>query len=97
MIRDFLKSLGIEVLEASNATEAIHTARSHTGTIDLLLNDVEMPGMSGWDLAPENRWSKAWHSHSLHIRCGRLAGKGQLRGKAGWSLLHSKTVSVGGI
>ena len=47
MIRDFLKSLGIEVLEA------IHTARSHTGTIDLLLTDVEMPGMSGWDLAPE--------------------------------------------
>src|SRR5437773_8551166 len=53
MIRDFLKSLGIEVLEVSNATEAIHTARSHTGTIDLLLTDVEMPGMSGWDLAPE--------------------------------------------
>jgi two-component system cell cycle sensor histidine kinase/response regulator CckA len=53
MIRDFLKSLGIEVLEASNATEAIHTARSHAGTIDLLLTDVEMPGVSGWDLAPE--------------------------------------------
>ena len=53
MIRDFLKSLGIEVLEVSNATEAIHTARSDTGTIDLLLTDVEMPGMSGWDLAPE--------------------------------------------
>jgi len=53
MIRDFLKSLGIEVLEVSNATEAIHTARSDTGTIDLLLTDVEMSGMSGWDLAPE--------------------------------------------
>ena len=53
MIRDFLESLGIEVLEASNAAEAIHTARSHRGKIDLLLADVEMPGMSGWDLAPK--------------------------------------------
>ena len=53
MIRDFLESLGIEVLEASNAAEAIHTARSHPGKIDLLLTDVEMPGMSGWESASE--------------------------------------------
>src|SRR5207247_11206901 len=53
LIRDFLKSLGIDVREVSNATEAIHTARADTGTIDLLLTDVEMSGMSGWDLAPE--------------------------------------------
>jgi len=51
MIRDFLESLGIEVLEASNAAEAIHTARSHPGKINLLLTDVEMPGMSGWESA----------------------------------------------
>jgi two-component system, cell cycle sensor histidine kinase and response regulator CckA len=53
MIRDFLESMGIEVLEATNAAEAIHTAQSHSGTIDLLLTDVEMPGMSGWLLAPQ--------------------------------------------
>jgi two-component system cell cycle sensor histidine kinase/response regulator CckA len=53
MLRDFLESWGITVLEASNASEAIHTARSHPGTIDLLLTDVEMPVMSGWNLAPE--------------------------------------------
>jgi two-component system cell cycle sensor histidine kinase/response regulator CckA len=51
MIHDFLESLGIEVLEASNAAEATHIARSHPGTIDLLLTDVEMPGMSGWESA----------------------------------------------
>lgn len=51
MIRHFLESLGMEVLEASEAVEAIHTVRSHPGTIDLLLTDVEMPGMSGWESA----------------------------------------------
>jgi len=53
MVRGFLESLGIEVLEASNAADAIHTASSHPGPIDLLLTDVEMPGMSGWHLAPK--------------------------------------------
>ena len=44
MIRDFLESLGIEVLEVSNAAEAIHTARSHPGKIDLLLTDEKWHG-----------------------------------------------------
>ena len=51
MVSDFLKSLGIDVLEASSAAEAIQIVRSHPGTIDLLLTDLEMPGMSGWELA----------------------------------------------
>jgi two-component system, cell cycle sensor histidine kinase and response regulator CckA len=49
MVRDFVKSLGMEVLETSNAGDAIHTARSHPGTIDLLLTDIDMPRMSGWE------------------------------------------------
>jgi DNA-binding response OmpR family regulator len=53
MVRDFLKSLGMEVLEASNAEEAIHTARSHAGTIDLLLTDIDMPRKSGWESAKQ--------------------------------------------
>ena len=48
MVRDFMESLGIEVLEASNSAKAIDNARCHPGTIDLLLTDVEMPGTSGW-------------------------------------------------
>src|ERR1700730_15530389 len=51
MIRDFLESLGMEVLEASHTAEAIHTAHSHQGTIHLLLTDIEMARMSGWKLA----------------------------------------------
>ncbi len=53
MIRDFLESLSMNVLEAVKAAEAIHTACYHPGTIDLLLTDVEMPGMSGWESANE--------------------------------------------
>jgi two-component system cell cycle sensor histidine kinase/response regulator CckA len=53
MVRDFLVSQGIKVLEASNAAEAIHTARSHPGTIDLLLTDINMPRMSGWESAKQ--------------------------------------------
>jgi CheY-like chemotaxis protein len=53
MIREFLESLGFDVLEAASAAEAIHAAQSHLGTIDLLLTDMEMPGMSGQDLAPK--------------------------------------------
>jgi two-component system cell cycle sensor histidine kinase/response regulator CckA len=53
MIRDFLKSLGMEILETSNAAEAIHVARSYPGTIDLLLTDIDMPRMSGWESAKQ--------------------------------------------
>jgi two-component system cell cycle sensor histidine kinase/response regulator CckA len=51
MVRDSLEPMGISVLEASNAAEAIHTTRTHPGTIHLLLIDIEMPGMSGWESA----------------------------------------------
>jgi CheY-like chemotaxis protein len=53
IVRDFLKPLGMEVLETSNAPDAIHAARSHPGTIDLLLTDIDMPRMSGWESAKQ--------------------------------------------
>jgi two-component system cell cycle sensor histidine kinase/response regulator CckA len=53
MVRGFLQSLGMEVLEASNAAKAIRTARSYPGTIDLLLTDIDMPRMSGWESAKQ--------------------------------------------
>ncbi len=51
MVRDFLESMSITVLEASSGQEAIRITRTHPGTIDLLLTDVEMLGMSGWESA----------------------------------------------
>ncbi len=49
--REVLSHAGYAVLESSNAKEALHLARQHSGRIDVLLTDVVMPGMNGADLA----------------------------------------------
>ena len=46
-----LKNAGYTVLLASSPDEAIKISLDFAGTIDLLLTDVMMPGMSGPDLA----------------------------------------------
>jgi PAS domain S-box-containing protein len=46
-----LELLGYKVLTASDGYQGIQVAESHEGKIDLVLTDVIMPGMSGWDLA----------------------------------------------
>jgi two-component system, cell cycle sensor histidine kinase and response regulator CckA len=46
-----LISLGYSVLTANTPNEAIRLARNHTGEIHLLMTDVVMPDINGWDLA----------------------------------------------
>jgi PAS domain S-box-containing protein len=48
-----VQSLGYEVLDASNATQAVNRSSSHHGRIDLLLCDIAMPGEDGRELAAE--------------------------------------------
>ncbi len=51
MGQDMLEALGYRVLTAGTPTEAISQVKTHTGEIDLLVTDMVMPEMNGWDLA----------------------------------------------
>ncbi len=46
-----LRRLGYTVIAASTPSEATDLAREHVGEIDLLVTDVVMPEMNGYDLA----------------------------------------------
>ncbi len=46
-----LRSSGFTVLTAASGAEALAVAANHRGSVDLLLSDIVMPGMSGRDLA----------------------------------------------
>ena len=51
IIVETLTDAGYAVLQAENATIALALARGYQGTIDLLVTDVVMPGLTGADLA----------------------------------------------
>ncbi len=55
MVRTFasveLQSIGYTILEAQSTQEAMRICQEHPGPIHLLLTDVVMPGMNGFDLA----------------------------------------------
>jgi PAS domain S-box-containing protein len=46
-----LEEVGYTVLAASDGFEALEVEDEHEGTIDLLLSDVVMPGLGGFDLS----------------------------------------------
>jgi two-component system cell cycle sensor histidine kinase/response regulator CckA len=48
-----LEAHGYSVLAASRPDDAIRLAAEHAGAFDLLLTDVVMPGLNGWDLADQ--------------------------------------------
>lgn len=52
VVTQFLsEELGYNLLSAASAEEALSLAESYSGTIDLLLTDVLLPGISGSELA----------------------------------------------
>jgi DNA-binding NtrC family response regulator len=53
LLRTILERGGFDVLVAEDAQEALHIAREHDNRIDMLVSDIQMPGMTGLDLAKE--------------------------------------------
>ena len=53
LLVQILESIAYKVLQAPNGTEAIAVAQGYADRIDLLLTDVEMPGMNGSELAKQ--------------------------------------------
>ena len=51
LVRRFLEARGYRVLEAGSGPEAMRIAREHSGVIHLMVTDVEMPRMSGREVA----------------------------------------------
>jgi two-component system, cell cycle sensor histidine kinase and response regulator CckA len=51
LVADILSAHGYQVIETSDAAEALARGHAHEGEIHLLISDVVMPRMSGVDLA----------------------------------------------
>jgi two-component system, cell cycle sensor histidine kinase and response regulator CckA len=51
LLRDILLRYGYTVLEAENGPLAISICRAHPGPIHLVVTDMVMPQMSGWEVA----------------------------------------------
>jgi PAS domain S-box-containing protein len=58
MTATLLELLGYKVMSAALPSEAIRRAEEHPGDIDLLITDVIMPEMNGWELAEKLQISR---------------------------------------
>ncbi len=59
MLERLLKQGGYDLVVAADGQEALQKSDEHKGRIDILVADVQMPGMTGADLAREMRKSRS--------------------------------------
>jgi two-component system, cell cycle sensor histidine kinase and response regulator CckA len=65
---EFMQSLGYTVLTASDGAEAMRICEAHSGSIDLILTDLVMPGITGTELV------EMVHSNHPEIRVIYMSG-----------------------
>jgi CheY-like chemotaxis protein len=58
LLSSTLKRDGFTVIQAANGQDALRAARSYKGAIDLLVTDVEMPSLDGFDLQERLRMER---------------------------------------
>lgn len=69
VLRRALEHHGFRVWDAESAPEALAALESATGPVALVLSDVQMPGMTGIELAREVR--RSWPMLPLILMSGR--------------------------
>jgi signal transduction histidine kinase/CheY-like chemotaxis protein/ligand-binding sensor domain-containing protein len=75
--RLMLRTMGLDVVEAASGEEAI--ARLQREPVDAVLLDVEMPGMSGFDIAREIRSRSEWRHIPIIAATGHVGEEGRRR------------------
>jgi DNA-binding NtrC family response regulator len=86
-----LESADFQILSAENAAAAIELAKGTERTIDLLLTDVEMPGMSGPDLGEALKKLRP----QLHVMLMSGGANGNLLVlNYGWAYIQKPFVAV---
>jgi len=84
LARDVLEMNGYCVLEALDIADAVRLVEAHQGKIDLLITDVQMPGVSGPELARRLRARRP----DLRVLC--MSGYPEsadrrIEGEGGWT------------
>ena len=80
LLQTMLGRLGYRILVAENPREALEMARRHNGSIDLLLTDIVMPEMSGFELA------RAVRGNRPHMKVLFMSGYTDNRVNNSWML-----------
>lgn len=55
LVSDFLKKAGYDVIEAEDGDTAYETFLKHSESIDLIILDIMMPGLNGWEVCRKIR------------------------------------------
>ncbi len=91
IIRDFVSAVlskSYHILVATSGQDALRQSREHEGSIDLLLSNVQMPGMNGLELGTK------LNEERPDMRAMLMSGfsSGMLVLNEGWHFLHKPFV-----